>query len=107
MAKFEKITLVFPGQGSQYVGMGKDLYEAYPAVQNLYDRSEEILGFPLKKISFEGPEEDLKQTRYTQPALFVHSIAVHQLLKEKGIVPDAAAGHSLGEYSAFAAAGAF
>lgn len=102
-----KTAFLFPGQGSQYVGMGLDLYHQFPEVKKLYDESEKILGFPLKKISFEGPEEILKQTRYTQPALFVHSIAILQLLKRKGIEPDAAAGHSLGEYSSLVAAGAF
>ncbi|UCF63710.1 MAG: ACP S-malonyltransferase [bacterium] len=102
-----KKAFIFPGQGSQYVGMGKDLYEHFQEVRELYDQAEEILEFPLKKISFEGPEEDLKQTRYTQPALFVHSLAISNLLEKRKLVPDATAGHSLGEYSALVVAGAF
>jgi len=102
-----KKAYLFPGQGSQYVGMGKDLYDHYPEVRELYDQAERILEFPLKKISFEGPEEELKQTRYTQPALFVHSLAIFRLLEKRGFIPQATAGHSLGEYSALVAGGAF
>lgn len=100
------IGFVFPGQGSQYVGMGKDLYENYSEIKPFYDEAEEVLGFPLKKISFEGPESELKQTRYTQPAIFVHSLAVWNLLKNYPISANAVAGHSLGEYSSLVAAGA-
>lgn len=103
-----KTALVFPGQGAQFVGMGKDLYENYPAAKKLYDRADEILGFALTKISFEGPENDLKQTRVTQPAIFTHSVAVFEVLKTfKGSALnfDMVAGHSLGEYSALVAAG--
>ncbi|MFZ0389420.1 MAG: ACP S-malonyltransferase [Calditrichia bacterium] len=102
-----KSAFVFPGQGSQAVGMGKDLVESNPGIMEIYDQAEQFLGFPLKRLSFEGPESELKETRYTQPALFVHSFAINSLLQEKGIRPDAAAGHSLGEYSALTAAGAF
>jgi [acyl-carrier-protein] S-malonyltransferase len=102
-----KKAFLFPGQGSQYVGMGKDLYDNFPEVRELYDHAEEILNFPLKKISFEGPEEELKQTRHTQPALFVHSLAICNLLEKRNLFPEATAGHSLGEYSALVIAGAF
>lgn len=98
---------IFPGQGSQYVGMGKDIYQFSQAAKKMYDEAEAILQFPLKEISFEGPDDELKQTRFTQPAIFVHSLALNKILAEIGIRPHATAGHSLGEYSALVAAGAF
>ncbi len=102
-----KIAFLFPGQGSQYVGMGKDLYEAFSVVREVYDEAEEILKLPIKQLSFDGPEEALTQTQYTQPAIFVHSVAVDRLLKEdEGIEPEGTAGHSLGEYSALVSANA-
>lgn len=101
-----KIAFQCPGQASQVVGMGKDLYEAFPRARERFDEADEIMGAPLAKICFEGPEETLKQTRYTQPALFVHSAIVAELLVEKGLHPAMTAGHSLGEYSALFAAGA-
>lgn len=99
------IAFVFPGQGSQFVGMGKDLYHDFPICKEVFDKANEILGYDLKSICFEGPEELLKQTENTQPALFVHSIAIFELLKDFSV--SAAAGHSLGEYSALTAAGVF
>lgn len=87
--------------------MAKDLYENFKEVKEIYTRANEILGIDLTKISFEGPENTLKQTRITQPAIFVHSTSLIQLLWKKELMPDMAAGHSLGEYSAFCAAGAF
>lgn len=101
-----KLAMIFPGQGSQYVGMGKDLYENFEYVRELFDQSNDILGFDLKKLCFEGPEEDLKLTSHTQPAILTVSTACWMVLKERGIVPAAVAGHSLGEYSALVAAGA-
>jgi [acyl-carrier-protein] S-malonyltransferase len=100
-----KKAFIFPGQASQYVGMGKDLYEKYPIARNLFDRANEIMGMDLKKICFEGPEEELKKTNITQPAIYVHSVVVSEILKSFNKNPDGVAGHSLGEYSALTAAG--
>ncbi|MCX8057752.1 MAG: ACP S-malonyltransferase [Ignavibacteria bacterium] len=97
--------LVFPGQGSQFVGMGKDLYNDFPVCREIFDKANDILGYDLKSICFEGPEELLKQTQNTQPALFVHSLAVFELIKDLEV--NGVAGHSLGEYSALTAAGVF
>lgn len=99
-----RVAVIFPGQGSQYVGMGKDLYGRSEVARELFNRADAILGFPLSKICFEGPEDELRQTRNTQPAIFVHSIALWKLLEWKDAAM--AAGHSLGEYSALVAAGA-
>ena len=97
---------LFPGQGSQFVGMAADLYQQFDIAKQRMEEAEDILSFPLREICFEGPEENLRQTRFTQPAIFVHSLIVVDLLTEKGIKPDAVAGHSLGEYSALVSAGA-
>jgi [acyl-carrier-protein] S-malonyltransferase len=102
--------LIFPGQGSQSVGMGKDIYEQFPAAREVYDRADAVLGFPLSRLCFEGPEEELQQTRNTQAAIAVTSLALLKVAAEAspGIVerPAFMAGHSLGEYTALIAAGA-
>lgn len=100
-----KIAFVFPGQGAQAVGMGKDVYDALPSSRAVFDKGDEVLGFPLSKLVFEGPEMDLKQTVNTQPALLTTSVAYLEALREQGVKPDYVAGHSLGEYSALVAAG--
>src|SRR5437016_1046028 len=100
-----KIAFLFPGQGSQTVGMGKDLAGLYPVARHTFEEADEALGFSISQLCFEGPEERLKMTEITQPALLTVSTAVCRVLQEKGIVPQYAAGHSLGEYSAHVAAG--
>ena len=95
---------LFPGQGSQYVGMGEDFYNNSNYAQDIYKTASDILGFNLQEISFNGPGETLKETQYTQPAIFVHSIIVDKFLKEKDIRANAVAGHSLGEFSALVSA---
>lgn len=95
---------VFPGQGAQFSGMGKELYESSPAARNLFDKADEILGFEISKIMFEGSDEELRQTKVTQPAVFLHSVAAAVALGEE-FRPDMVAGHSLGELSALVAAG--
>jgi [acyl-carrier-protein] S-malonyltransferase len=100
-----KTAFVFPGQGSQYVGMGKDLWENFDEVKALYEDASSALGYDVKELSFEGPQEELNKTYRTQPCLLTASIAVHTVLTLKGVVPDVVAGHSLGEYSALVAAG--
>ncbi len=99
-----KKAFVFPGQGSQYPGMGKDLYEKYPAARQAYEEADDALGFSLSKMCFEGSEEDLQLTENTQPAILATSVAAFRVLEEKGCLPDYVAGHSLGEYSALVAA---
>lgn len=93
-----KTAFVFPGQGAQYVGMGKDLYDNYPLARELMLQANEELGFALTDIMFEGSDEDLRQTRVTQPAIFLHSVVACRLLNQ--MRPDMVAGHSLGEFSA-------
>lgn len=100
-----KIAFLFPGQGSQYVGMGKDLYSKYESFKKIFDEAEKILNFKLKQVIFEGPIEKLKQTQFTQPAIFTTSVACREILREKGINAEIVAGHSLGEYTALFAAG--
>ncbi|MGE7823029.1 ACP S-malonyltransferase [Paenibacillus sp. NPDC093718] len=100
-----KTAFIFPGQGAQSVGMGKDAYDAVPAARDLFLTADEQLGFPLSSIIFNGPDEDLKQTVNTQPALLATSMAYLEAIRGKGIEPDYVAGHSLGEYSALVCAG--
>ena len=100
-----KKAFLFAGQGSQYVGMGKELVDTYQTALSVYNEANELLGFDIKKIILEGPEELLQQTKYTQPAILTMSIAICDVLKEAGIMPDVVAGLSLGEYGALYAAG--
>jgi len=100
-----KIALVFPGQGAQSVGMGKDAYDSCPEARQLFERADETLGFSLSSLIFEGPEDQLKITYHTQPALLVTSLALYEVFKKKGIAVDYVAGHSLGEYSALTVSG--
>jgi [acyl-carrier-protein] S-malonyltransferase len=96
---------VFPGQGAQYPGMGKDLYENSDIAREMFDKANEILGFEITKIMFEGSADELKETKVTQPAIFLHSVILSKVLGDK-FKPDMTAGHSLGEFSALVAAGA-
>lgn len=96
---------VFPGQGAQFVGMGKDLYDNNPEAKELFEKANEILGFRITDMMFEGTEDDLKQTKVTQPAIFLHSVLLAKSLGDE-FKPDMVAGHSLGEFSALVAAGA-
>ncbi|MFC1493459.1 ACP S-malonyltransferase [candidate division KSB1 bacterium] len=102
----KKLAFLFPGQGSQMIGMGRDFFDVYSTASLRYEEAEDILGYSLKKFSFEGPDDQLKQTYVTQPALFVHSTIISELLENQGIKPAVTAGHSLGEYSALFSAGA-
>ena len=100
-----KLAFVFPGQGSQYAGMGKELAEKFPVARAVFEEADQALGFPLSRLCFEGPEEELKLTANTQPAVLACSVAAYCVLEEKGLAPDYVAGHSLGEYSALVASG--
>lgn len=99
----ENTGFLFPGQGAQFVGMGADLCERYAAARDIYARAEDVLELPIRKLSFEGPEEELRQTRHTQPAILTHSLAALAAMPQ--LRPMLAAGHSLGEYSALYAVG--
>jgi [acyl-carrier-protein] S-malonyltransferase len=100
-----KLAFLFPGQASQYPGMGRDLAENFPESRAVFNEADAALGFPLSKLCFEGPEEALKLTENTQPAILTVSTAAYRALESRGIAPDFVAGHSLGEYSALVAAG--
>lgn len=103
-----KAVILFPGQGAQKVGMAKDLYDTFPEVKEMMDRADEALGFSLTKVMFEGPDEELTRTCYCQPALFLHGLALYRMLcSMTELEPVAAAGLSLGEFTAHAAAGTF
>lgn len=107
--KLEKIrkmkAYVFPGQGAQFVGMGKDLYDNNPLAKEMFEKANEILGFRITDLMFAGTDEDLRQTKVTQPAIFLHSVILAKTLGDQ-FQPDMTAGHSLGEFSALVAAGA-
>jgi [acyl-carrier-protein] S-malonyltransferase len=100
-----KLAFLFPGQNSQYAGMGRDLAEKFPAARRTFDEADEALGFSISKLCFEGPEDQLKLTEFQQPAICTVSVAALRVLAEKGIAPQWVAGHSLGEYAANIAAG--
>jgi [acyl-carrier-protein] S-malonyltransferase len=106
MSTKKKIAFLFPGQGSQAVGMGKVWAEAFTAARHAFEEADDALGFHLTRLCWQGPEEDLQLTENTQPAILACSIALHRVVAEAGLAPAAVAGHSLGEYSALVAAGA-
>ncbi|MBR4383136.1 MAG: ACP S-malonyltransferase, partial [Selenomonadaceae bacterium] len=100
-----KTAFIFPGQGAQTIGMGKDFYDNFDAAKKLFDEADDALSYSIRKMCFEGSEDDLKLTENTQPAILVVSVIVNELLKSEGVTAQIAGGHSLGEYSALVAAG--
>lgn len=102
----KKIAFVFPGQGAQYVGMGQDFAEKYEVASKVFDEASEAIGYDMKELCFNGSDEELKKTENTQPSILTASYAIYKVIEEKGIVPHAVAGLSLGEYSALVASGA-
>ena len=100
-----KTAFIFPGQGAQSIGMGKDFYDNFDAARKLFDEADDALGYSIRKMCFDGSEDDLKLTANTQPAILVVSVIVNEILKSEGVTADIAGGHSLGEYSALVAAG--
>ena len=100
------VVFIFPGQGSQYAGMGRELADAFPVARGIFDEADRALGFEVSQLCFSGPEEALKLTENTQPAILTASVAAYHVLEQNGVRPDYVAGHSLGEYSALVAAGA-
>jgi [acyl-carrier-protein] S-malonyltransferase len=101
-----RVAFLFPGQGSQYPGMGREIADSFPVARAVFEEANATLGFALSELCFQGPEEALKATENTQPAILTASVAIYRVLEEKGVRPDFVAGHSLGEYSALVAAGA-
>src|SRR5260370_4073763 len=100
------VVFIFPGQGSQYAGMGRELADAFPVARGIFDEADRALGFEVSQLCFSGPEEALKLTENTQPAILTASVAAYHVLEQNGVRPDYVAGHSVGEYSALVAAGA-
>ena len=102
-----KLVFLFPGQGAQTVGMGRTLAERHPVARTVFEAADAALGFPLSRLCWEGPEDELRKTVNAQPALLTHSVAALRMLEAAGLEPAFVAGHSLGEYSAHVAAGTF